>query len=134
MKQVKAISVFIGASMFLFGILKFIDPFKSWYAAQVMYSGLGNSSYWLGIIGEITVGAMMMYVILNTASLSTTVWKTLLQLTSFSVIVMMSTAIYVHLHPEVPANVLPLKIKPPFIPGMFMVLCIYNLYSVFKMD
>jgi phosphotransferase system glucose/maltose/N-acetylglucosamine-specific IIC component len=134
MKQVKAISVFIGASMFLFGVLKFIDPFKSWYAAQVMYSGLGESSYWLGIIGEISVGLVMMYAILRMASLSTPIWKRILQLSSAIVIIMMLTAIYVHLLPEVPADVLPLKIKPPFIPGVFLLLSGVNLYLLFQIN
>ena len=34
----------------------------------------------------------------------------------------MSVAIYVHLQPEVPANVLPLGIKPPVIPSVVLVL------------
>lgn len=132
MKQVKAISVFIGASMFLFGVLKFVDPFKSWYAAQVMYSGLGNFSYWLGISGEILIGATMMYAVWNASQFQMSIWKNMLRLSSLLVIVMMLTAFYVHLHPNVPADVLPLKIKPPFIPGVFIVMGLYNIYIINK--
>ena len=35
-------------------------------------------------------------------------------------IMIMATAIRTHLHPDVPADVLPLKIKPPIIPGFFL--------------
>ena len=41
---------------------------------------------------------------------------------------MMLVAFYIYVHPNVPADVLPLKISPPFIPGLFLVLAILNLY------
>jgi len=37
------------------------------------------------------------------------------------------TAVYVHLHPNVPADVLPLKIKPPFIPLFFLLIVLSNI-------
>ncbi len=40
----------------------------------------------------------------------------------------MLVAFYVHLHLRVPASVLPLKIRPPFIPGFFLVLALVNIY------
>jgi len=34
------------------------------------------------------------------------------------------------LHPNVPADVLPLKIKPPFIPGFLLVLAIADIFLI----
>ena len=53
-------------------------------------------------------------------------------LASAGLIVNMAVAIYVHLQPEVPASVLPLGIKPPLIPLVFMLLAGLNLFQVFR--
>ena len=42
----------------------------------------------------------------------------------------MSVAIYVHLQPEVPANVLPLGIKPPVIPSVVLLLGLLTAISI----
>jgi hypothetical protein len=36
----------------------------------------------------------------------------------------------VHLNPNVPASVLPLKIKPPFIPGFFLLLAMADIFLI----
>jgi hypothetical protein len=46
--------------------------------------------------------------------------------------VQVTEAIYVHLQPEVPANVLPLGIKAPFIPLAFMLLAGLNLFQLLR--
>jgi hypothetical protein len=55
-------------------------------------------------------------------------------LASAGLVVNMAVAIYVHLQPEVPANVLPLGIKPPFIPLVFLLLAGVNLFQLFRTD
>ncbi len=50
------------------------------------------------------------------------------QLASAAILPMMATAVYVHLQPGVPAEVLPLKIKPPIIPVLFILLALANIY------
>ena len=60
MKAVRIISAFLGLSIFMFGILKFVNPFKGWYSVQIMNSGMSESLYWLGIIGEISVGMLFL--------------------------------------------------------------------------
>ena len=44
----------------------------------------------------------------------------------------MLTGVYVHLHPNVPANVLPLKIKPPYIPVFFLLIALSNTFLSIK--
>ena len=51
-------------------------------------------------------------------------------LASALAIMIMVAAIRAHLHPNVPANVLPLKIKPPFIPGFFLLLAVADIFLV----
>ncbi len=55
---------------------------------------------------------------------------TAILLASAAILPMMGTAIYVHLQPNVPAEVLPLKIKPPFIPVFFLLLALTNIYLI----
>jgi hypothetical protein len=43
-------------------------------------------------------------------------------------------AIYVHLQTNVPAEVLPLKIKPPFIPASTLLLAFLNIYLLSKLE
>jgi len=44
----------------------------------------------------------------------------------------MLTAVYVHLNPNVPADVLPLKIKPPYIPLFLLVIALTNIVLTIK--
>ncbi|WNJ17065.1 hypothetical protein [Pontibacter sp. G13] len=126
--SVKRISMFLGTSMLVFGILKFIDPFKTWYHTQVVSSGLPlqDFSYWSGQLGEIIVGLLFLYTTLLPQSNQRTKWIFLTA--NMLTTVMMLVAVYVHIHPDVPHDVLPLKIKPPIIPLIFGVLPILNVY------
>lgn len=129
-KVVLGISVFLAVSMFVFGVLKFFDPFKGWYAVQIHGSGLGESSYWQGIAGEIMTGVLLLSSVVFRKNLSLKMFSIGITVASAMIVVMMMTGIYVHLHSNVPASVLPLKIKPPYIPGLFLLLAITNLIIV----
>jgi hypothetical protein len=127
MKQIHFLAAFLGSSIFVFGILKFIEPFRSWYQTQISSSGLGAAAYWLGIIGEIGVGAMLLLTVINRKKFSSEKIR-FMGITSASLLVlMMATGMYVHLHPAVPAAVLPLKIKPPYIPAFFLLAALIHL-------
>ena len=124
----QTISWFLGISMFMVGALKFVNPFKGWYTLQVEKSGLGDFSYVMGILGEIAVGIILVFALLQKDKLSIKVFNQLVVAASVVIVIMMATGMYVHFHPEVPAEVLPLKIKPPYIPGMFLLLALGNIY------
>ena len=133
MKAVRIISAFLGLSMFMFGIVKFVNPFKGWYSVQIMNSGLNEWLYWPGIIGEISAGVLFLGIVLFRKKLSKKVFRLAIILASAMVIMIMATAIRTHLHPNVPANVLPLKIKPPFIPGLFLLLAIADISLISRL-
>ncbi|MFP5384525.1 MAG: DoxX family membrane protein [Bacteriovoracia bacterium] len=126
----KKISVSLGAMILMFGLLKFVDPFKTWYSVQIQTSGLPEISYFSGIIGEIVVGLLLIFPFF----LKNEKFKfQILSLASSALVVMMVVATYVHLLPAVPAEVLPLKIKPPVIPIIFLFAAGYNLYLSFAL-
>ncbi|HYF68726.1 MAG TPA: hypothetical protein VD884_11345 [Ohtaekwangia sp.] len=132
MKYSKAIYLFLGISMFMFGFLKFFDPFKGWYSVQISKSGLGAVSYGLGILGELVVGTIFLSLLIFRQGIRPKHHVLLSAFASVVVIAMMSTGTYVHLHPNVPADVLPLKIKPPFIPLIFLAAALLNLLSTWR--
>lgn len=127
MKYTKITTWFLAISMFMFGILKFVNPFKSWYTIQVTNSGLGQVSYIMGIMGEIAVGITLLVCLIHRQRISTKVYVFFTNISFFTIIIMMLTGVYVHLHPNVPANVLPLKVKPPYIPVFFLLIAFSNI-------
>ncbi len=124
----KIISGFLGVSMFMFGILKFVNPFKGWYITQVESSELPfqTLSYWFGQLGEIFVGLLFLLLVFRSKTFVKAQKTQFFTLANLATVVMMLVAVYVHLHPNVPHDVLPLKIKPPVIPIFFGVLPVVN--------
>jgi hypothetical protein len=127
MKYTKITTGFLAISMFMFGILKFVNPFKSWYTVQVTNSGLGQVSYTMGIMGEIAVGITLLVCLIYRQRISTKLYALFTNISFFTIIIMMLTGVYVHLHPNVPADVLPLKVKPPYIPVFFLLIAFSNI-------
>jgi hypothetical protein len=127
-RALKVVSLFLGISILAFGVLKLVDPFHTWFATQIAKSGLPAPSFALGIAGEIAVGLGLIAPWAARAQLAA-VRRRLLSWSSLLLIVMMLVATYVHLHPDVPAAVLPLKLKPPLIPLSFLGLAAFNLWS-----
>ena len=132
MKAIKLISCFLSIGMFLFGILKALSPtIHGWFTVQMTNSGLAAYlPIWMGIAGEIVVGSALLLSLLIDKNLAGKNFKLIVLLASAAILPMMATAIYVHLQPNVPAEVLPLKIKPPFIPVFFMLLALTNIYLI----
>ena len=128
MKYTKITTWFLAITMFMFGVLKFVNPFKGWYAVQVTNSGLGQISYPMGIMGEIAVGITLFVCLIYRQRISMKLYTLLTNVSFFTVIVIMLTGVYVHLNPNVPADVLPLKIKPPYIPIFFLIIALSNIY------
>jgi len=132
MKAIKFISWFLGIAMFLFGILKVLSPIiNGWYAVQMKNSGVGAyMPMWAGIGGEIVVGSALLFSLVMDKNVAIKRFQIIIQLASAAILPMMATAIYVHLQPDVPADVLPLKIKPPILPVFFILLASTNIYLI----
>lgn len=132
MKVIKSISWFLGISMCMFGILKVVIPtINGWYSVQMTNSGLGEYiPIWLGIAGEIIVGLALIISLVVDKNLTNKIFRIIIQFASAAIIPMMLTAVYVHLQPNVPADVLPLKIKLPFIPVFMLLLALTNIYLI----
>jgi len=124
----KAISLFLGILMFLFGFLKFFQPFQGWFEAQIELSHLPHEALLAGKLGEMITGCFFLLPWIWTTSSATDRGRILL-VASAALVVQMITAIYVHLQPQVPASVLPLGIKPPVIPVVVLLLALLTAFA-----
>jgi hypothetical protein len=130
MKTIRTNSILLGSMSLAFGLLKFTDPFQTWYATQIETSGLPSIAYSMGIGGEIVTGLLLLMPWLP--SFSATSNKISLLAGHGSLGIIMIVACYVHLLPNVPADVLPLKIKPPFIPLVVLAYTVFNMISLIR--
>lgn len=130
-KILKYNSIFLGTAIFMFGFVKFVDPFKTWFHIQIAKSGLPPFFTPLGIAGEMSIGLSLLLATLFRERIRN-LFKPVVALASAGLIVNMAVAIYVHLQPEVPARVLPLGIKPPVIPLLFLLLAGLNLVQLYR--
>jgi hypothetical protein len=130
-KILKYNSIFLGLFMFVFGFLKLFEPFHTWFDIQITKSGLPRFSIPLGKAGEMGIGLGLLSASCFRQKIPN-LYNPIVFAASAGLIVNMGIATYVHLQPEVPANVLPLGIKPPFIPLFVMFLAAANLYQLYR--
>lgn len=119
----------LGAFMLLGGIAKFFDPFTTMFAQQIALSQLPfpTLSVLAGQAGEISSGLVLLVFFALGRKLAGGIRETIFYLTNLMIVVIMLVAVYVHLHPDVPAEVLPFQSKPPVVTIVVMLLAILNM-------
>jgi hypothetical protein len=125
------LSLFLGVLMFLFGFLKFFQPFQGWFEIQIQQSHLPDEAILAGKLGEMVTGCLFLLPWLR-RSLPAKRRGQILLLACLMLVTQMFVAIYVHLQPQVPAGVLPLGIKPPVIPGVVLLFALLTASVVGK--
>jgi TRAP-type C4-dicarboxylate transport system permease small subunit len=127
----KALSLFLGVLMFMFGFLKFFQPFRGWFEVQIQQSHLPHEAILAGKLGEMVTGCLFLLPWLR-RSLTAKSRHQLLLIACSILVAQMGVAIYVHLQPQVPASVLPLGIKAPVIPFVVLLLGLLTALAVWK--
>lgn len=117
--------------MFMFGVLKFFQPFHGWFDVQIQQSHLPHEAILAGKLTEMLTGVLFLLPWLWKSS-SAKSKDQLLLVACLILFSQMGVAIYVHLQPGVPASVLPLGIKPPVIPGVVLLLDLLTAFAVWK--
>ena len=117
--------------MFMFGFLKFFQPFRGWFAIQIQQSHLPHEAILAGKLMEMATGILFLLPWLR-RSLTAKSRHQLLLIACSILVGQMGVAIYVHLQPQVPASVLPLGIKPPVIPFVVLFLGLLTAIAVWK--
>ena len=127
----KVLSLFLGVLMFMFGLLKFFHPIDVWFDVQIEQSHLPHEAILAGKLTELATG-LLFSVPWFLKPLATKSRDQILLIASLLLFSQMTVAIYVHLQPGVPANVLPLGIKPPVIPVFVLLLGLLNAFGVWN--
>jgi hypothetical protein len=127
----KVLSLLLGVLMFMFGFLKFFQPFHGWFDIQIQQSHLPHEAILAGKVTEMLTGILFLVPWLR-RSLTAKSKDQILLIGCFILFTQMVVAIYVHLQPGVPASVLPLGIKPPVIPVIVLLLGVLTASDVWK--
>jgi len=107
--------------MLTFGILKFVNPvIDGWFHMQIQHSHLPHSAILIGKIAETLTGILFLVPLLRPYQVKGE--ARILLIACSSLFLEMLVAVYVHLQPEVPREILPLGIKPPVIPLFVLLL------------
>jgi len=130
-KFLKYNSMFLGVFMFMFGFLKYFEPFRTMFDVQITRSDLPRLSIPLGKVGEMAIGFGLLLPACFRHKIPN-LYRPIVFVASAGLVVNMGIATYVHLQPNVPANVLPLGIKTPYIPLLVMFLAVVNLYHAYR--
>jgi uncharacterized membrane protein len=115
------LSLVLGLLMFTFGFLKFVNPtIDGWFHVQIQQSHLPHSAILVGKIAEIVTGILFLLPRFRPWQAQ---WEgRILLIACSSLALEMLVAVYVHLQPGVPPEVLPLGIKPPVFPLFVLLL------------
>ena len=119
--------------MFAFGVLKFMNPFKGWFHTQLITSGIGDFAWPFGVSTEIITGLILIAPLIFKNEMYPRRFFAFITCGSGLVVLTMIMAVYVHLQPNVPADVLPLGIKPPIIPLSVLILAAANIFFAIKL-
>ncbi|MDO6685200.1 MULTISPECIES: hypothetical protein [unclassified Agarivorans] len=129
-KSEKVLTGFLGGFLLMGGTVKFFEPFTSMFASQIALSELPfpELSKWAGQLGEISVGLSLLVLLIAGRKVPQWFAEKLFYLANLAIVVIMLVAVYVHLHPMVPAEVLPLASKPPSLTLVILFLSLLNVY------
>lgn len=129
-KTEKIITGFLGAFLLMGGTVKFFEPFTTKFATQIALSGLPFPalSNFAGQWGEIITGITLLTLLVFGKKLSPVMADKAFYLSNLLIAFIMVVAVYVHFHPDVPANILPLESKPPFLTVFVLLLAGLNIY------
>lgn len=128
-KIMRAIAAFLGLFMLMPGTVKFFDPFKTFFTVQITESQLPfpTLAYWTGQLGEIAVGAVLFALAFFWKKFPVSMALKAFYLSHLVVTVILLVSLYVHAHPNVPAHVLPMEQKFPFLTVLMLFLIGLNL-------
>lgn len=133
-KVQKILTGLLGAFMVMAGTVKFFDPFTTMFAKQIALSELPFPilSRWAGQLGEIFAGLLLLMVMIGDKALAAPIKDKAMQLSTLLTTAIMIVAVYVHLLPSVPAEVLPLQSKPPVMTLIILGLTWLNAFLYFR--
>ena len=129
-KPVKILSAILGFMILLPGLAKFTEPFKTFILQHLTIIGFPFPELMQYAVkfSEIGVGLVLVFLAFSGQKSGPFVKRISFYTSNLIIVVMMLVAIYTHMHPNVPAEILPLEFKPPVMPLVYIVLVLLNLH------
>lgn len=129
-KLLKATTGFIAFFMLIPGTVKFFDPFKTFFTTQIANSQMPFPalSYWAGQLGEISMGLLLFSLVFFWNRFPKDLAVKAYNFGNMVVAFILLVSLYVHAHPDVPAEVLPFEEKFPFLSIIMLCLIGLNLF------
>lgn len=128
------LTALLGGFLVMAATVKFFDPFIHMFHAQITQSQLPfpSLSKWAGQLGEMFSGVLFLFVLIVGRRFTGKLIDLIFASASLLTTVIMLVAVYVHLHPNVPAEVLPLQSKPPYLTLVVMMLVGVNAWLHYR--
>lgn len=122
---------FVAFFMLIPGLVKFTDPFKTFFLKQIELTQMPFPflTRVMGQSGEIIVGLSLAILLLFWNKLEPKLASKIYVLANLIVLFILSVAIYVHFHPDVPAEILPAEMKFPALTIALIIAAIYNIFQ-----
>lgn len=128
-KAEKTILGFLGAVYCLGGTIKSFEPVRTMFTQQLLLSEIPYPTLAKAAaqLGELSIGLTFICLMFFGAKIRPKLADFAFHAASVLVLCIMGVAFYVHFHPNVPAEILPLKTKPPYLTIFFVLLTLVNL-------
>ncbi|WP_109831515.1 hypothetical protein [Reichenbachiella versicolor] len=129
-KSVRIITGALGFMMVLPGLAKFTEPFKTFIYQHLEIIGFPFPSAMQYVVkfSELAVGFALIFLAIKGNTIDQKFRRVLFTSANLIVVVMMIVAIYTHLHPDIPAEILPMEYKPPLMGISYIILVVINFY------
>lgn len=126
----KTITSIVAFFLLIPGLLKFSDPFNTMFTIQIEKSELPlpRLSFIIGQWSEILIGILLYGLLYFWKKFPQNLASHLFYISYITIFPLTIIAIYVQLHPNVPASVLPFEIKLPFLALTLLILSGLNIY------
>lgn len=133
-KTNKIITAALGFMMLMPGLAKLGEPFKTFIYQHLDIIGfpLPEIMQYVVKFGEIGLGLGLFFIAFSSKQIDKRYLKPMFYLSNIAVIGMMIVAIYTHLHPDVPAEILPFEYKPPVMGISYILLASINMWMFSK--
>ena len=116
------------------GLAKFLPKFHGLFEQQIALSEIPfpELAFFMGQWSEIIVGLLLCGLLLFYNRIPSHIAPRLFALANLATLPIMAVAVYVHLHPAVPAEVLPFESKPATLAYALLALAVINIYITLK--
>ena len=129
-RVLKLTSALLGCFFLMSGLAKFFEPFHNQFLQQIVYSGLAYPAAvnFVRHYGELLAGGLFIGFLCCERRVSEVVGNYILFVASGVATLVLSIDVYIHVVPQVPAELLPLHCKPPLLPLSVLSLVMINIF------